>query len=108
MTPAQEGFGASDLAGPQVDQRLGVEKQFVVVQRLAEAAFEREALESFGVHGRGVELVVIPSLILGAVHRRVRVAQERLRVHSVARIQGDADRGRYEQLALVDEEREAN
>src|SRR5512132_1970441 len=108
MAPAQESLGASDLAGPQIDQGLVVEDQLVVVKRLAKTTLKREALERLGVHGRRVELAIVPSLIFGAVHRRIRVAQERLGVGSVARIQCHSDRGRNEERALVDEERKSN
>ena len=104
VAPAQERLGPEDLGRLEVEEGLEVELELVVGDGLAEAALEGEALDGLGVHGGRVELVVVAPLLLGPVHRRVGVADERFRVVTVRRIDGDADARRDEELAAVDPE----
>ena len=104
VAPAQERLGAEDLGGLEVEEGLEVELELVVGDGLAEAALEGEPLDGLGVHGGRVELVVVAALLLGPVHRRVGVADERLGIVTVRRVHGDAHARRDEELAAVDPE----
>jgi hypothetical protein len=108
VLPAQQRLRPPNLAAAQVHHRLIVEHQLAVLERLPEAVLEGEPLERLGVHGRGVELIVVPALVLGPVHRGVGVADQRLHVLTVGGIEAHADAGRNEKLALVDGEGEAD
>ena len=105
MLPAHERLDPDDPARAQVHLRLVVQDQLVAADGAVEAGFECEALVRPCVHVRGVQLVVVPAALLGPVHGRVRVLQQRHRVFTVAREQRDADARAHEQLSLGDHER---
>ena len=54
------------------------------------------------VHLRLEELNIITPVLLGVVHREVRVLQQCVRVHAVVRISGDTDAAGDVQIVLVD------
>ena len=54
--------------------------QLVVGERAAQAVLERDALQRLGVDVGVEELVVVAPLLLGLVHRRVGVLDQRLGV----------------------------
>ena len=85
--------------------RLVVHAQLVAAERAAQVALQREAARSRLVHLLGEELVVGAAELLGVVHRRIGIADQRLRVAPVVGEDGDADRRRDDELALLDHDR---
>src|SRR5882724_9646928 len=107
MLPAQERLGAGDPPAVERDHRLVLGMELAALQRPAERGLQLQQLHGPLVHA-GFELDAIPaSLRLGAVERRVRVAQQILgpRVAGVA--VGDPDGGAAEHLHAAQPERDA-
>ena len=63
-------------------------------QRAAEFRLQRQPLQRAAFHLVGAELIRIASRFLRAIHRAVGIAQQRLRIVPIDRIQRDADAGR--------------
>ena len=91
MLPAQQRLGADDAAARQVELRLVVDDELVLVERRAQAILERDAPLDRGVHVLGVEVEAVAAALLGVVHRGVGALEQRLGVLRVAREGGDAD-----------------
>ena len=105
VPPADEGLGADDGPGANVDLRLEVELELLALQGAAELVLERQLLQRRGVHRLAVELVVAAAGVLGVVHRGVGVLEERFEVGPVLGEQADADARGDEDLVLVQLER---
>jgi hypothetical protein len=91
--PAQQRLEAGDGAVAQLEERLVLELEFVVLERAAQRVVEGEALLRRDVHVLREELVVAAPHVLRVVHRRVGVAHQRLGVGAVGRVQADPDGG---------------
>jgi hypothetical protein len=105
VVPAQERLDARDLPVVEGDHRLVDEPQLALVERLAQRPLQLQALDRLAAH-RGVEdLAASLAELLGAVHGRIGVAQQRVRVDAFARrAAGDADARRdVARLALDDQ-----
>ncbi len=94
VVPAQQRLHAEDDAAAHVHLRLVVQHELVVVERLLHAADRHHPF--FGAAAvLGVEdEVAVAARLLGAIHRVVGVAQQRVRVAAVQRVDGGADAGR--------------
>ena len=92
-------------AGGEVDLRLVEEPELVALERLAQVALERQALQRAGVHRRRAELEAVASQLLGAVHGDVGAGQQRLGVVAVGREEADADAGGDVEPLAVDLDR---
>ena len=104
VLPADERFGADDLAGVQADERLVVEDEAVAaLDRRAQAPGHRKLRERVVAVER-IEGMAVAARVLRAVHRGVRVLQESLRVRRVVGEEADADRGADEDLHAGDDE----
>ncbi len=101
MLPAQQPLVSDDASGRDLDDRLVEHPQLLVLQRAAQVVLELHAARRREVHLLGEELVVGAPRFLRVVHRRVGVADQRLRVAPVVREDADADGGRNLQVALV-------
>ena len=64
---------------------------------------ERQPVIDVAVHGRCIELLAVAAQLLGAVHRRLGVVEQRLRIAAVARIDREADARREPQLVTLDQ-----
>ena len=89
--PAYQGLQAGDPTGCDIDLRLVVQHEFVVVQRVAQVRFEFQPLHRMRVQLLGIELERASAFFLGAIHCDVRILQQRLGIASVRRIGTDAD-----------------
>ncbi len=68
---------------------------------MAQAAFELQAVQRAGIHGVRVELEIVATRVLGAVHRGVGILDQGLAVGAVLGEQADADTaGRIQFMAL--------
>ena len=108
MPPSQEGLGPADPAASDVDDRLVMQDQLFIGQRLSQPVLQRKPLKSPGVHGRRVKLVVVASFLLRSVQGDIGILDERLGVQAVIRVHADADAGRDENVPLLDGERIPN
>ena len=92
------------LVGPQVDERLVVQLELAVGERLAQVELERAARLQPRVHLGLEEAVDAAPVRLGAIERHVGVLQQLVGVVAVARRDGDADAGADHHLVAVDVE----
>ena len=85
MRPAQQRFHPADAAGAEIEDRLVVERQLLVRERAPQPVLERDALQRLRVHERVEELVVVAALLLGLIHRRVGVLDQRRGIGAILR-----------------------
>ena len=100
VDPPDQGFDPGDLAALELDHRLVVEAELLVLERALQVGLEFQALQRGVVH-RGLEhLIAALALLLRHVHRDVGVAQQLLGVGHLGALGGDrdADRGPDEDL----------
>ena len=93
IVPAHQRFDADDAAGGEADLRLVMQHELPLGDGAAQARLERQPLHGAALHVVRAELVRVAARFLGAVHRAVGVAQQRLRVGAVVGIERDADAG---------------
>ena len=105
MAPAQQRFGAGQALAVATELRLVIQDEFVLLQRMAQIAFQFQTLQRTGVHVGLIELEVVLAAFLGVVHRRVGVLHQLAEFIAVLRTQGDADTGGDEELAALKHER---
>ncbi len=105
MLPAQKRLRAHDAAGGHVHLRLIMQLEAALVDRPPEPALEREALDGGCVHRGRVVLIRGAPLLLGVVHRRVGVADQRLGRLSVLGVRRYADAGRHDHVRLLGPDR---
>ena len=105
VVPAQERLDAADAAVVERDQRLVDEVQLAVVERVAQAALELETLHRTLAHRVVEDLAARLAHLLGAVHRRVGVAQQRVRIMLAGSAEADANTGGHVAALAVEHER---
>ena len=113
VLPAQQRFDTEHLAAAHVHLRLVVQRELVRVERVLHAADGLEVLLGAAIVLGVEEQVSVAAGLLGAVHRVVGVAQQRVGVGLVDGVHGGADaRGdghrpaRYAQLLISQAELE--
>ena len=92
IAPAQQRLYAAGAAAAKVDLRLVDEEEFVVHQAASHVGLELQPLLHARIHVSRVEPVRVASRFLRRVHRRVRLLDQRDRIHGVERIHGHAER----------------
>ena len=103
VLPAGQRLAADHQAGAQVDHRLEPRPHLTALQREPQVVLHLEPLGGPQPHGLVEDLVAGPAVLLGAVHRRVGVADQQLGVdHLARRCQGNAHAGRDDQVPAVD------
>ncbi len=85
----------------KIHARLVVQQELIALQRATQAALHREPLGHQRVQLAREELEIVPAAFLRAIHRRVRVLQQRLRVRAVVGIERDADTAAHVELAVL-------
>src|SRR4051794_10081778 len=75
MLPAYESFKSPNMARLQIDDWLIVKQKFVAFYCAPEIGLELQQIQRSRVHGFVENLVPVFTQHLGAVHRRIRVAQ---------------------------------
>ena len=68
MLPADQSLEAGELFGRQVDDRLVEHLDLVLRERLAQIAFQRDAIVVVGAHLGAEDLDAVGAAALGAVH----------------------------------------
>ena len=103
--PAQQRFESGDLAALQVRFRLVINQELPPLQRAPQAVFKIQPVHRAGVHLPREELEVVPARILGAVHRGIRILDQRITVIAVGRVHADADTRGHVDLVMLEHER---
>ncbi len=105
VVPAQKRLGADDCVVREPDDRLVVQPQEAVLQRVAQRGFEgvlaQPVLGEVGVE----ELEGVAPQLLRVIHRDVGVLQELLGIVRIVGVHADADRGGHVDVVLLDLER---
>ena len=104
MVPAHERLDPDDRAVAQGHDGLVVERELVAFQRPAQVVLDAQPADRTATQPLVVELVAGAAALLGAVHRRLGVADEILRPLA-ALCHRDPDRGGDEVLVAVEHER---
>ena len=78
VAPAHQRLDGDDPALVEVDERLVVELELVVVERAAQVLLELEALHHAPAHAAVEQLEARAAAVLGAIHGDVGVAHDRL------------------------------
>ena len=94
MGPAGQGLDAAQAAALEVDLRLVVELQQLLLQRLAQGDLEGPAFLGLAVQLLAEEAELAASVALGLVHGEIGVVQQGFHVLAVVRELADADAGR--------------
>ncbi len=95
MIPTHEGFEARQPARLQTNNRLVIDTEFFLLDRLAQVAFQLQTRHSARVHVVIEEFVTSFAVFLRAIHRDVRVAQDIVGAVVTTRAQRDPNtRGR--------------
>src|SRR3954453_1794347 len=76
LLPAHQGFEADHIAGFEIEDRLMEETKLAAIERAIQRGLDREPMSDALVHRFVVDGEAVAAGVLGAVHRRVRVAQE--------------------------------
>ena len=66
--PTQQGLHAHQLSIRDIDQRLIEQNQLIPLDRPSQVGFQIQSLEHGLVHRLGIELKVVSTLPLGAIH----------------------------------------
>ncbi len=105
--PADQRLAAGDPPALQVDDRLVVEREFVVDDRLAEVEFDCAAGLHARVHLDLEEAIEAAAVRLGPVEREVGVLHQGIRLVAVGRGQRDAGADADHDLVSVEGNRAA-
>ena len=89
----------------QIDLRLVLQEQLVAFERASQLIFQRDALALERGHERRVRLQIVLAAVLGVVHRRVGVLEQRLDVAGVFRVDRQARARGHREFLLLERER---
>src|SRR6185369_11817213 len=104
MVPAHECFKSGESSGLQSNNRLVVNSEFLVFDRLSQIAFELQTRNRARVHALVKQFVTRLAIFFGAIHRDVCVAQNVVCPIVTTRAECDADTRRSECRILVEYE----
>ncbi len=107
QAPADQRLAADHAPVAQVHLGLVQDHELVALDRAPQLGLQHQPLDRRGAHLRREEAVAVAAVLLGVVHRRVRVADQVDDVVGVARAQRDADAAGDVELVLVELERPA-
>ena len=93
MAPAQQRLAAGHLVAAEIDQRLVVDFEAAVHQRLAQILLQGKPRLGAGIHRRLEEAIGPAAVGLGAVHRQIGILDQLIEIGAVLRRQRDADAG---------------
>ena len=88
--PAHQRLEAAGAAA-RIDLRLIDDIKFFLLDGAAQGRVERQAVARRGIERFGIELELPLAQLLGMVHRRVGMAQQRFEIFAIVRIDADAD-----------------
>ena len=96
MVPPQEGLGADQLARAKIEQRMVDEKHLLAFEGVSQTELDVRTLHRMLVYLRRKETEGVSTRRFRLVHRRIGIAQERMRAVAIGRKHrnANADRGR--------------
>ena len=100
VVPAHQGLGTDDAAAGHIDPRLVMDADLPLRQRPAQLDLQLQARLRRGGHLGTEAHRAAPPGRLGAIHRQIGVAHQRVDVLAVLREDADADRRRDPQFGL--------
>src|ERR1043165_7366802 len=102
MVPAHEGFEAGETSRRQSHNRLVVNSEFLVFDRLSQIAFELQPRNGARMHPAVKQFVTRLAILLRAIHRDVSVTQNVVGPIVTTRAERDTDTCRSECRVLVE------
>ena len=102
MLPADQCLEAADLVVFEIDRRLIVQLELAFHQRPAQVELHAAPRLHLRVHLRLEEAVGAAAVALGAIERKIGVAQKLVGISPVRGTHGDADAGADDHLLAVD------
>ena len=104
MQPADQRLAPDDFAGGDFDQRLEMHPKLTGSQGAAQILFDQLAGLDFGIHFGHIIMIIVAPLGLGAKHRQIGIFQQLLGIDGIVGRDGDADRGRGQNLVFLQPE----
>ncbi len=101
--PTQQRLRGHDRARGEVDARLIAKRELVSFESAAQQRLHLEALGHQRIQLAGKELEVVAPAFLCAIHRRVGVFEESLRIAAVVRVESHADAAGDVELSLLND-----
>src|SRR5665213_2268753 len=86
MPPPNQCLYAGDLSSLEIEFRLVMQQELLASQRVAQIPFEQLSIGKPCLHLRSEELIVIPSVLLGLIHCRVRFIHQAFSIRTVSRV----------------------
>jgi len=105
VVPAQQRLDAGQALAVAAELRLVEQDELLLLQGMAQVAFQFQALQGAGVHVRLIELEVVFAALLGVVHGSVGVFHQLAEFVAVLRAQGNTNTGGHKKLAAFEHER---
>ncbi|KAF0133222.1 MAG: hypothetical protein FD152_1688, partial [Xanthobacteraceae bacterium] len=102
MRPADQRLAGGDRQGLQVEQRLEVDSELVVLEGLTQVHLDGTARLRAAVHLFLVEVQDAFAAGLGATERHVGALQQLVGIAAIARRQGDSDRSAADDRLVID------
>ena len=102
MNPAGKRFRPDDCSHLQIDLVLVVQLEFVPFKGVPQILIERLALYSVDVDVGLEVLIALAPVLLGLIHRGVRILEECIRILAVAGIEADANARCDVDLKVID------
>src|ERR1041384_2128544 len=96
MVPTYESFEAGETSCRQSNNRLVVNGEFLVFDRLSQVAFELQTRNRARMHALVKQFIALLAILLRAIHCNVCVAQNVVGPIVTARAECDADTRRSE------------
>jgi len=93
MAPAQQGFAAGHLVVTKIDQRLVMDFEAAVRERLAQILLHGKPRLRACIHGRLEEAMGSAPIGLGGIHRQIGILDELIQIGAVLRSQRNAYAG---------------
>jgi hypothetical protein len=88
MIPAHQRLNSEYCSAPYIYLRLIVQQQFTGFYRLSQLALQSESFKGNSVHGLGIELKIVPALILCMIHCRIGIFQQCINIIPVIGVNG--------------------
>lgn len=101
--PSEITAAAIAAATAQIDLRLVFDEHFLTLNGAAQCALQRHAFIAALIHFLHVVLTVRTTKLLGAIHRRVGVAQQQLAAATITGIEAAAYAACHEQLMAIND-----
>ena len=100
MSPPCERLDADDASALQIDLRLVLQKELVVLDRPSQLILQRNLLAFERGHLRCVGLQIVFSFVLGVIHSRIRIFEQGLEAAAVFRVNRKASAGGHGEFLL--------